>query len=210
MAKLKKYENDPQRAFAPAAERNKAIIASALSSLLPERGTVLELASGTGQHVIHFAEHFPALEWQPSDLSSDACGSIRAYMSASTATNIKPPLELDVEREHWPVSRVDVVLAINLVHIAPWQVTPSLFRGSQTHLTESGVLIMYGPYRMFGHYHAPSNEAFDGRLRRENSVWGVRDVQDIVSTGTKHGFVLNALLPMPANNHILVFRRQVS
>ncbi|MGB0646165.1 MAG: DUF938 domain-containing protein [Bradymonadia bacterium] len=210
MSKLKKYENEPQRAFAPAAERNKVVITAAISSILPETGLVLELASGTGQHVVHFAEHFPELEWQPSDVSLGACASISAYMSASSATNIKPPIELDVERDRWPVARVDAILAINLVHIAPWSVTSSLFREATGHLTESGVLIMYGPYQLFGHYHAPSNRAFDARLRSENPEWGVRDVRDIVMTAAQHGFVLNALLPMPANNHILVFRRQVS
>ena len=210
MAKPKKYENETQQAFAPAAERNKALIAAAISSILPERGMVLELASGTGQHVAYFAEQFPKLEWQPSDVSVGACASIRAYLSASTATNVKAPIELDVLRQRWPVDRVDAILAINLVHIAPWAVTSSLFRGATDHLNDSGVLVMYGPYRLFGHYHAPSNEAFDARLRSENIEWGVRDVRDIITAADQYGFVLNALIPMPANNHILVFRRQVS
>ena len=143
MAKPKKYENETQQAFAPAAERNKALIAAAISSILPERGMVLELASGTGQHVAYFAEQFPKLEWQPSDVSVGACASIRAYLSASTATNVKAPIELDVLRQRWPVDRVDAILAINLVHIAPWAVTSSLFRGATDHLNDSGVLVMY-------------------------------------------------------------------
>ena len=194
--------------YAPAAERNKSPLTAVLKTILPETGKVLEIASGTGQHIVHFAHHFPGLFWQPSEARPELLASIRGYMHAHPVSNVAAPIEIDVHRSPWPVKHYDAVLAINLIHIAPWSATKSLFEGAARHLNIGGSLILYGPYRFFGYDHAESNREFDTRLRAENHTWGVRDIQSLGAEAASAHLALKAVLPMPANNHVLVFTRQ--
>jgi SAM-dependent methyltransferase len=192
---------------AAATERNRDPILEVLRSVLPPSGLVLEIASGTGQHVAYFARALPALRWQPSDASSAHLESIRAWSAASGASNIAPPLLLDVERQPWPVAHADAVLSINMIHIAPWSAAEALFRGAARLLPAAGVLYLYGPFKRGGRHTAPSNERFDERLRGEDARWGVRDLDEVAVLAASVGFEPAEIFAMPANNFSLVFRR---
>ncbi len=192
---------------AAATERNREPILEVLRGVLPPAGLVLEIASGTGQHVAHFARALPALRWQPSDPSPAHLESIRAW--SRDADNVAPPVFLDVEREPWPVASADAVLCINMIHIAAWSATEALFRGVARILPPSGVLYSYGPYTRGGQHTAPSNQAFDERLRAEDPRWGVRDVDELQRLAASTGFEPAEIVAMPADNLSLVFRRRL-
>jgi SAM-dependent methyltransferase len=193
---------------AAATERNRDPILEVLRGVLPPTGLVLEIASGTGQHVAHFARALPALRWQPSDASSAHLESIRAWSAVSGASNIAPPLLLDVEREPWPVAQADAVLSVNMIHIAPWSAAEALFRGAARLLPLAGVLYLYGPFKRGGQHTAPSNQRFDERLRSEDGRWGVRDVDELAVLATSVGFEPGEIVALPANNLSLVYRRR--
>ena len=193
---------------AAATERNRAPIAEVLRGVLPATGLVLEIASGTGQHVAFFAPAFPKLQWQPSDASAEHLDSIRAWSAASGADNIAPAVALDVEREPWPVTRADAILNINMIHIAPWSAAEALFRGAARLLPPSGPLYLYGPFKRGGQHTAESNQRFDDRLRGEDPRWGVRDLDDVAALATSVGFAPPDVVDMPANNLSLIFRRR--
>ena len=193
---------------AAATERNRDPILEVLRGVLPQAGLVLEIASGTGQHVVHFARAFPALRWQPSDLSTAHLASIAAWSAASGADNIAPPVLLDVESASWPVAHADAILNINMIHIAPWSAAEALFRGAARLLPAAGLLYMYGPFKRGGQHTAPSNQSFDERLRAEDPRWGVRDLDDVQSLAASAGFTAAEITEMPANNLSLVFRRR--
>lgn len=189
------------------AERNKAPILDVLQRVLPGTGTVLEVASGTGQHVVYFARALPELSWQPSDAESRALAWIESLVDASALANVRMPLRLDVHEQPWPLRRVDAVVCINMIHIAPWTATQALFRGVDSVLDAAGPLVLYGPYRRDGLHTAPSNEAFDLDLKARNSHWGVRDLGEVEAEAGKYGFALDEVVEMPANNLTVVFRR---
>ena len=191
---------------AAATERNREPILEVLRRTLPARGLVLEIASGTGQHAAFFACALPDLRWQPSDASAAHLDSIRAWSAASGADNIAPAVLLDVERQPWPVSHVDAVVNINMIHIAPWSATEALFEGAARILAPHGVLFLYGPFKRDGQHTAESNQRFDERLRAEDPRWGVRDLADVERVAKAAGFRLAEVVPMPANNLSLVFR----
>jgi len=191
---------------APAAERNKGPILTVLKRVLPARGLVLEIASGTGQHVVHFAQALPDLTWQPSDPDSELRASIRAWIAQTGVSNVRAPLDLDVCRQPWPIDAADAVVCINMIHIAPWTATTALMAGVSRLLPVSGVLLLYGPYRREGRHTAPSNEAFDRSLRSSNPDWGVRDLEAVAEAATSHGLALQDVIVMPANNLCVVFR----
>lgn len=191
---------------APAAERNKEPILDVLRRVLPKSGLVVELASGTGQHVIHFAAALSSLTWQPSDPEPEARASIEAWIAETGLPNVRKPLALDARQEPWPVDRADAVLAINMVHIAPWTATLGLLRGAARLLGERGVLVLYGPYRRHGSHTAPSNQAFDAQLRASNCEWGVRDLEAVVDAARDSGLEVRETNEMPANNLSVVFR----
>jgi SAM-dependent methyltransferase len=193
--------------IAPAADRNKAPILAVLTRVLPKTGLVLEIASGTGQHVVHFARGLPNLTWQPSDPDPEKRASISAWLEKEPSANIRDPLEIDVRVEPWPVDAADAVLCINMVHIAPWAATLHLMAGASRLLAKGGVLFLYGPFRRSGRHTAPGNEAFDAMLRAENPEWGVRDLETVEEVAQRHGFVLEEIVEMPTNNLSLVFRR---
>ena len=193
---------------APAAERNKDAILAVLKTLLPPGGTVLEIASGTGQHVVHFARALPHLQWLPSDASAEARRSIEARLASERLPNVHPPLALDARDRPWPVSGpLAAIVCINLVHISAWPVTEALFAGAREQLSDAGIVYLYGPYRQEGRHTAPSNEAFDRSLRAQDSQWGVRNLEDVIRTARDSGFEHVATVEMPANNLSVAFRR---
>lgn len=192
--------------FAPAAERNKEPIARTLGEVLPAEGLVLELASGSGQHVAHLARAFPALRWQPTDMQPRALDSIRAWLADAGVDNALPPVALDARADAWPVDRADAVLCINMIHIAPWDACLGLMRGAARVLAAGGPLVLYGPFVIDGET-APSNREFSASLSRMDPAWGVRELRDVEAAARDAGLALERVIPMPANNHVVVFRR---
>jgi hypothetical protein len=193
------------RRRAPAADRNRDAILAVLSRVLPHSGTVLEIASGTGQHAVHCAAALPGIVWQPSDPDAASRDSIAAWRAHSGLANLAAPLDLDVTRDDWGIGEVAAIVCINMIHIAPWEAAEALFRGAGTRLGAGGVLYLYGPYRRNGSHTAPSNEAFDQQLRARDARWGVRDMEAIEVLGTRTGFALAETVAMPANNFSAVF-----
>jgi cyclopropane fatty-acyl-phospholipid synthase-like methyltransferase len=196
------------RLISPSADRNKGPILAVLERILPATGTVLEIASGTGQHVVHFARALRHLTWQPSDVEAECLRSISAWLSAERLPNIRQPIELDVQAFPWPVKAVDAIVCANLLHIAPWPVVPALFAGARAALRASGPLYLYGPYSLQGRHTAPSNAAFDRALRAYDPEWGVRDLAEVARVAEEHGLELAETAEMPANNLSVVFRRR--
>ncbi|WP_457094194.1 DUF938 domain-containing protein [Microvirga sp. P5_D2] len=191
----------------PSVTRNRDPILTLLRMLLPQTGTVLEIASGTGEHAVHFAAALPHLLWQPTDCDEQALRSIAAHRAASGLSNLLVPLRLDAAAPEWPLERADAIVAINMVHISPWPVTQGLIVGAGRVLPPGGMLYLYGPYKENGAHTAPSNEAFDADLRRRNPQWGVRDVEEVADLARASGLDLVERFSMPANNLSLVFRR---
>jgi SAM-dependent methyltransferase len=200
-------ETGEAKRFAPATARNRDAIAEVLAAVLPPSGRILEIASGTGEHLVHFAATFPALDWQPSDYDAAGVASIAAWSSEAGLPNILPPLRIDAATSSWPVGPVDAMLCINMVHIAPWAATKGLFEGAERLLSAGGILYLYGPYREANVATVESNEAFDVSLKDRNPDWGLRAVDDITSLALQHGLTLEKRVAMPANNLSLVFRK---
>ena len=195
------------RRQAPAAARNRQPILDVLTPRLPARGLVLEIASGSGEHIVHFAEALPDLVFQPSDPSPEARASIDDWAQSLTLGNVRPALALDAAADLWPLERANAVLCCNMIHIAPWEAAVGLIAGASRILQKDGTLYLYGPYRRGGRHTAPSNEAFDLDLRRRNPAWGVRDLETVASLAEAQGFGLPEIIDMPANNLSLVFKR---
>ncbi len=196
--------------FASAAARNTEPILDVLRDELPEAGTALEIASGTGQHVTAFAQAFPGIGWQPSELDPAACKSIAAWIAQTGATNVREPLALDVTAPDWEAAlseRLEAVVCINMVHISPWAACEGLMRGAGRLLAPGGLLYLYGPYKRGGEHTAPSNAEFDASLRQRNPAWGVRDLDEVATCAAAHGMELGRAVAMPANNFSVVFRR---
>jgi hypothetical protein len=193
---------------APAALRNRAPIAEVLERELPKSGCVLEIASGSGEHAVFFAESFPQLEWQPSDPDEEALASIRAYREEQSLPNMRAPLRIDAsDPASWGVQNADAIVCINMIHISPWQATEGLFTGAAQLLGgRNSPLVTYGPYLEQGVETAPSNIAFDESLRSRNGQWGLRKIEDVDRLAQAHGFARSARYEMPANNLMLVYR----
>lgn len=194
---------------APAVARNREYIAQVLQRHLPSRGVVLEIASGTGEHIMHFARAFPGVDFQPSDPDPHARASIEAWRAAAGLTNVRAAIALDAAATTWPISAANSVLCINMLHIAPWECAVGLMRGAAAVLPHDGILYLYGPFRRGGRHTATSNEAFDNSLRCQNPEWGVRDLEAIAALAAEHGFLPPIAEQMPANNLSLVFGRVV-
>jgi len=192
------------RKHAPATLRNREAIATVLAEVLPAAGTVLEIASGSGEHCAFFAERFPALRWQPSDPEPSALISIASWCAG--LVNVVEPLAIDAAAADWPVERVDALLCINMVHISPWEATLGLLDGAARVLADGAPLILYGPYRRAEVATAPSNEAFDVSLKARDARWGLREVADVTAAAAEHGLAFERLVEMPANNIMLVYR----
>ena len=197
------------RLSSPAALRNRDLILDVLRMHLPPKGLAVEVASGSGEHVAHFARHLPGLVFQPSDPDEEVRVSIDAWVEEAGLGNVKPALDLDVTRRPWPFVNAAAILCINMVHISPWPATEALMAGAARHLAPHGVLYLYGPYKRDGVHTAPSNAAFDQSLRARDVAWGVRDLEAVVSLAVAAGFSEPAIVPMPANNLSVVFRRAV-
>jgi SAM-dependent methyltransferase len=194
------------RLCAAAAERNKDAILEVLRRVLPAKGLVLEIGSGTGQHVAHFAAALPALEWLPSDPDPDHLESIRAWVEG--LANVRAPLDLDVTQRPWPVARADAVICSNMIHVAPWAAAEALVAGAGEVLGAGGLLIVYGPFKRHGRHTALSNEAFDRSLRGSDPEWGVRDLEAVTQLAGVAGFGLEEVVEMPANNLCVALRRR--
>lgn len=195
------------RRSAPAALRNRDPILGVLREILPARGLVLEIASGTGEHVIHFARGLPHLTFQPSDADADARASIAAWIAESGLANLRPPLALDAASPPWPIAAADAIVCINMIHIAPWRATEGLFDGAARVLPSGAPLYLYGPYRRRDVPTAPSNEQFDESLRARDAAWGLRLLDDVVARAAHAGFALDRVVEMPANNLSVAFRK---
>lgn len=192
---------------APAAARNREPILDVLRNHLPRDGLVLEFASGTGQHVVHFAGALPSLTFQPSDPNESARASIDDWAKTLELANVRPALALDASAGAWPVAKADAILCINMIHISPWEATVGLVEGAARTLPADGVLYLYGPYRRADHPTAPSNEDFDQDLKSRNPAWGLRTLEDVATLAARHGFAAPTVVEMPANNLSIVFRK---
>jgi SAM-dependent methyltransferase len=191
----------------PAADRNKDPILTVLESVLPETGSVLEIAAGTGQHVCFFAAALPGIRWQPTEPDAAHREVIASRIRESGLTNIEEPLALDVHEPRWPVAAsYDAVLCINMIHISPWSSTNALCIGAARHLRTNGKLVLYGPYLEHGTA-VKSNLDFDATLRRRNQEWGLRDLDDVTRVAALHGLQRQQMVRMPANNLTVVFSR---
>jgi hypothetical protein len=195
------------RQYAPATVRNRDFILDVLRDVLPTTGVILEIASGSGEHVVHFARNLPSLVFQPSDPEPDALLSVAAWMKAAEVTNVRAPIVLDASRSPWPIASVDGIICINMVHISPWDASVGLMRGAAAILPPGSPLYLYGPYKRKGFATAPSNEAFDRNLRDRNPIWGLRDLGEIAAIAQSAGFSIPDIKEMPANNLSIVFRR---
>ena len=201
--------NVDARRYAPAVARNREPILSVLRHLLPRSGLVLEIASGTGEHVVHFAGASDAeLIFQPSDVDPLARASIDAWIAETGCKNVRPAIALDASSDVWPIKTADAVLCINMIHIAPWHAAVGLMRGAGRLLTPEGFLYLYGPFRRGGRHTAPRNAAFDESLRQQNPEWGVRDLEAVVEQAELNGFCPPEIVEMPANNLSVIFRRR--
>ncbi|HEY4060106.1 MAG TPA: DUF938 domain-containing protein [Kofleriaceae bacterium] len=192
--------------FSPSTGRNAEPIREVLARVLPATGTVLEIASGTGQHVVGFARAFPALTWQPSDPEAASRDSITAWRAEAQLPNLAAPIDLDVLGE-WPALLFDALVCINMIHISPWTATQALFTHAGERLAPGGLLFTYGPYRFHGVYAAESNAGFNESLKARDASWGVRDVDDLTALAKANRLELVETVAMPANNHSLIFRR---
>ena len=197
---------------APATERNREAILAVLQDSLRDQGTVLEIASGTGQHAFFFAQHLTTCYWLPTDRDVANLASISAWREESDAANLLPPCQLDVRDSVWPIDGslpepVSAIVNINMLHISPWSCCQALFTGAAELLTQGGVVMLYGPFKRDGLHTAPSNAAFDEQLRSQDPEWGVRDLEAVVDVAVEQGFVYPRVIEMPANNLSAVFER---
>ena len=200
--------NDDARRFAPAAARNREPILDVLRRYLPPRGFVLEIASGSGEHIAHFARASePDLLFQPSDPDRAARESVDAWTATLGLPNIRPAIEIDAASTHWSIPCADVVVCINMIHIAPWMATIGLMRGAARVLPLGGTLYLYGPYRRNGKHTAPSNQRFDCDLRARDPAWGVRELEEVAALAAADGFGPPSVEDMPANNLSVIFHR---
>ena len=191
---------------APAALRNREPIRTVLAEWLPKSGLVLEIASGSGEHSVYFAEGFPALEWQPSDVHPDALASIEAWREEAQLPNLRRALKIDASSSDWPIDAADALLSINMVHISPWSSALGLLGGAARLLRRGGPLMLYGPWLTDAQPTAASNLAFDSDLKRRDPAWGLRRVEDFAEAARERGFELRETRTMPANNLMLLLR----
>lgn len=214
---------DDRRLKSPSTARNRDPILAVLREHVPPRARVLELASGSGEHGVHFTRAMPGWQWQPSDSEPRALASIEAWRrhgrkvgpgrEVAETDNLLAPVALDVIANwpsRWQATPFDAIVAINLIHISPWRVTQALMRRADEYLNDDGVLFLYGPYRRGGQHTAPSNRAFDADLRARDPAWGVRDLERVEAEAVANGLVLDQVVDMPANNLSVIFRRRAA
>jgi cyclopropane fatty-acyl-phospholipid synthase-like methyltransferase len=205
--RLRPVAVEDARQLSPSAARNCVPIREVLTRVLPKKGIVLEIGSGTGEHVVCFAKAMPQLVWLPSDPDGASRTSIEAWMTSEGLTNIRAPVPIDVREEVWGVeddAPFDAMISLNMVHIAPWEAALGLLAGGKRLLRPNGVLFLYGPFMIGGKHTARTNAAFDADLKQRDPRWGVRDVDDIVREAMPNGLELSKVVDMPANNLSLV------
>jgi SAM-dependent methyltransferase len=211
-AKLGQPASADGRLDAPAFHRNYEPIWSAIGRFLAAaEGDLLEIGSGTGQHAVTYAARAPALTWWPSDIYDSHLASIEAWRAYSRLENVRPPRRLDLTDADWTArapNALTVMVSFNVLHIAPFSVAEHLFAGAGRLLKPDGRLFLYGPFKRGGAHTAPSNEAFDAKLRAENPAWGVRDIDELDALARAAGLSPAEATPMPANNFTLAFTRQ--
>ena len=193
--------------FSQACENNKEPIRKVLERYFEQAGNVLEIGSGTGQHAVWFARHLPQLVWQTSDLSENHPG-IQQWIDEAGLANLKPPIELDVSSQSWPVEQMDYIFSANTAHIMPWAVVVKMFEGIGRVLVKDGVFCLYGPFNYQGQFTSDSNEAFDQHLKNMEPHRGIRDFEAIQQQAGKNGLSLLEDVAMPANNRLLVWRKR--
>ena len=193
------------RQYAPATLRNRDSILDVLRNVLPMSGLVLEIASGSGEHVVHFAKSFPSLVFQPSDTEPEALQSVAAWVKATGVTNVRAPVFLDASQP-WPIASADGIICINMIHISPWHATLGLIKSAAAILPPAAPLYFYGPHKREGVATALSNQAFDRSLRDSNPTWGLRDIEAVAAVANSVGFSTPVVTEMPANNLSVVFR----
>ena len=196
--------------YAPATERNREAILAVLQGCLPNQGTVLEIASGTGQHAVFFAPHLTQRYWLPTDIDPTNLASIVAWREEADAGNLLPPRQLDVRDPVWLIdcdlpAPISAIVNINMLHISPWSCCQALFASAAETLNQGGVVMLYGPFKRDGVHTAPSNAAFDEQLRSQDSAWGVRDLEAVVEVAVEQEFACQNVIEMPANNLSVVF-----
>lgn len=205
------------RQFAPAAERNKNFVLKELKTYLPSSGTILEIASGTGEQAIYFTERLNNIYWQPSDYEEDKLISIAAWQEHSPCERVHPPIKIDTGEPSWVcednklaqrLDPISAIVCINMIHIAPWEAGLGLLAGAGRILNPNGILFFYGPYKRSGKHTSPSNEAFDQRLKERDPTWGLRDIDEVEVEAKPHGLLLKEVVDMPANNFVLIFEKQ--
>ncbi len=196
-----------ERRSAPHVARTAGPIAQVLTEVLPPAGLVLEIASGSGEHALHFAREFPHLLWQPTDADAVALRSVDAWRSAEGAPNLLAPVHLDAASDSWPVDAAEAIVCINMLHISPWAATEGLMRGAERVLASGAPLYIYGAFFQQGVAPAQSNAAFDRSLKARDPAWGVRTIEDVVEVAGRHSLSFESLAPMPAENFSLLFRR---
>ena len=198
--------SDP-RLYHPHVARNREPILDVLRRVLPPRGLVLEVASGSGEHAAFFADALPSVSWQPTDIDAQALASMAAFRASAGVPNLLAPAQLDVTSAQWPIDRADAIVNCNMIHISPWAACEGLIAGAGRVLPLGGVLYLYGPYRIDGRHTAPSNAEFEAYLRGQNAAWGIRDLAEVTDLAARHGLTLAETVPMPANNLSVIFRR---
>jgi len=198
------------RLYFPATERNRDALLHALDPWLPAKGTLLEIASGSGEHLTYFAMKGlrPNLRWIPSDPDPEHRASIDGWRIAhGVRDQVTPAIELDTIKTPWPIDAVDAILCCNMIHIAPWEACLGLLEGASKALRTGGPLVLYGPFMRDGQHTAPSNEAFDTRLKERDERWGVRDLEVVTEHAATRGLVRRHVETMPANNLCAIFHR---
>jgi hypothetical protein len=200
-----------RRQYAPATERNREPILEVLSKILPSKGNILEIASGTGEHAVFFAPRLVPRNWIPCDPNPQLRDSISAWHEHYPTDNLHSPLDIDARMSRWIVEDREIVINaivnINMIHIAPWDACLGLMAGAGRILPVDGILYLYGPYKQNGKHTAPSNAAFDQLLRQQNPQWGVRDLEDVVEVAKRESLKLQELVSMPANNFSVIFHK---
>ncbi len=194
----------------PSTRRNRDPILAVLQEHAPREGFALELSAGSGQHSVHFASAFPDLTWQPTDISDEALASIAAWRAEAALPNLLAPCRLDVTDSRWapvPEDGAALVLSINMIHISPWEASEGLFAGAARELAPGGVLITYGPYLVDNEFTSPSNERFEGWLKSLDERYGQRDLDALRELAEAGGMTREAVIPMPANNFTVVYRK---
>jgi Protein of unknown function (DUF938) len=206
-------QSDDGRQRAPAAERNKDFILEVLKTHLPKAGTVLEIASGTGEQAIYFTRQLSPLCWLPSDYDQDRLKSIAAWRAHSPTENLLAPVQIDTSTNPWsiegnpPTPAITAIVCINMIHIAPFSACEGLLAGAGRILPSGGVLYFYGPFMRGGKHTAPSNAEFDARLKERDASWGLRDIDVVADLASGHALSLGETIAMPANNFSLIFEK---